>query len=267
MDEKELIASSLKGDKKSLESLIKSVQGLVFNLALRFLWEREDAEDASQEILVKVVTNLSKYNSKSKFSTWVYRVAVNHLLNIKRSYLERSISFDAFAKDLQHLKAPADYTQPDRDLMEKELKTGCTLAMLQCLDRDMRIAFILGSVMKIKSNVAAEICGTTPENFRKRVEKSRKLIGTFLDRNCGVYNPANSCRCSSRINSALKCGQIDKQKLNFANYMEQLNNEMEELHSMEGIYNNHGDIKSNSNITEEINKMLSDKEIINPRRL
>jgi RNA polymerase sigma factor (sigma-70 family) len=264
MDEKELIESSLNGNKKSLETLIKSIQGLVFNLCVRYLWERENAEDATQEILIKVLTNLSKYDGKSKFSTWVYRVATNYLLNLKKTDIENSLtSFDVFAKDLQKLKAPASYELPDKDLLEKELKTGCTLAMLQCLDRDLRLAFILGSVLKIKSNLASEITNTTPANFRKRVEKSRKLIGLFLDSNCGVYNPANPCRCTNRINSALTCGQINKHNLNFADKVESLNEEMEELHSMEGIFNNHGHFKNTSDLVRQIDELLMNKEVFN----
>ncbi len=262
MNERELVEQSLKGKKESLEVLIKSVNGLVFNLSIRFLWEREDAEDATQEILMKVITNLSKYDHKSKFSTWVYRVAVNYLINLKKTKLERSISFGDFSEDLKGLKAPASYDEPDKYLLEKELKTGCTLAMLQCLTRDQRIAFVLGSVMKIKSNVGGEITGTSPANFRKRVEKSRKLIGDFLSANCGVYSPENKCRCSNRINTALKCGQMDRNNIRFAEKVEYMNSEMEELHSMEGIYHNHGNQLSDQRMLNQIQKLLETKKIM-----
>jgi RNA polymerase sigma factor (sigma-70 family) len=264
MDEKELIKSCLSGNKKCLEQLISSIQGIVFNLSLRFLWNRPDAEDATQEILIKIITNLGKFDHRTKFSTWVYRVATNHLLNLKKTNLEKVLtSFDVFALDLQTLKGPADYDLPDRHLMEQELKTGCTLAMLQCLDRDLRITFILGSVLKLKSNVASKITGTTPENFRKRLEQSRKLIGAFLNSHCGVFNPANSCRCNKRINSALSCGKIAKGNLNFAHKVEKYNEEMEEINSQEGIYNNHGHFKSNTDLMLQLNTLIMTKAIIN----
>ncbi len=243
--------------------MLTSIQGLVYNVSLRFLWEREDAEDATQEILIKVITNLGKYSGKSKLSTWVYRVAVNYLLNVRKTKIEKAVSFDAFARDLGELQAPAEYDLPDRMLMERELKTACTMAMLQCLNRDLRIAFILGSVLKLKSKIAAEVVGISPENFRKRVEKSRKLLRSFLGANCGVYNPANPCRCKKRINTALKCGLIHKRKAHFSGQVEELNEEMEEFHSMEGIYHNHGNIKSDTDIVRQINALLSRKEISN----
>ena len=85
MDEQELIQKCLQGDKRSLEKLIDSVQSLIFNLSLRFLWNRMDAEDATQEILLKLITNLSKYSGRSKFNTWAYRVAINYLIHQKQT--------------------------------------------------------------------------------------------------------------------------------------------------------------------------------------
>lgn len=264
MNEKELIKSCLDGNKHSLEKLINSIQGLVFNLSLRFLWNRMDAEDATQEILIKVITNLSKYDGRSKFSTWTYRVTTNYLINLKQTEIEGVLtSFDIYADDLKNFKAPLEYNLPDKDLLENELKVSCTLAMLQCLTRDLRITFILGSILKIKSNIGAEITNTSPENFRKRLEKSRKILSSFLTDNCGIYNPANNCRCEKRLNTALKCGRIEKGNLTFADKIEAYNEEMEELSSLTGIYQNHGYFKSTTDLIGHLNELIKTKKIIN----
>lgn len=263
MEEKELIKLCIVGNKKSLEKLINSIQPLVFNLSLRFLWNRMDAEDATQEILIKIITNLTKYDGRSKFQTWTYRVATNYLINLKQTNLEKAFtSFTIFSDQLATIKEPIYYDQPDQNLLEKEMKIGCTLAMLQCLDRDLRITFILGSILKIKSNIGAGITKTTPENFRKRLETSRKLIGSFMDSYCGVYNPHNSCRCNKRIASALSCGRIDKNNLSFADKIEHYNEEMEEISSLSGIYNNHGTFKSDTNLISDLDKLISSKKIM-----
>lgn len=263
--ENQLITDSLNGNKKSLEKLIKSIDGFVYNLSIRFLWNKSDAEDATQEILIKVITNLGKFEGKSKFNTWVYRIAVNYLVNLKKknSFEETPITFSKFSKELTSLKEPVSYDAPDKDLLDKEMKTGCTLAMLQCLNRELRMAFILGSVLKIKSNIASEILGITPANFRKRLEKSRNLIGSFLDSNCGVYNPKNRCRCNNRIHNALAIKRMDRNNLNFMDGLELYNNEMEELNSMTGIYQNHGTFKNTSDFLEQLNVILKTKKIVN----
>ena len=259
-----LIKSCLEGNKKSIEKLIKSIEGLVYNLALRFLWNKEDAEDATQEILLKVITNLSKFKGNSKFNTWVYRLATNYLINQKKSTFERNpITFSLFSEDLKNITEPVSYDLPDKYLLEKEMKTGCTLAMLQCLNRDLRIVFILGSVLKIKSNIACEIVEITPETFRKRLQKARKLIDTFMNSNCGVYNPKNNFRCSKRIHTALACKRIVKNNLNFIDNINIYNNEMEELNSMTGIYHNHGEFKSKTDFQKELTKLVMNKRITN----
>tara|TARA_R110000765_G_scaffold426726_1_gene543780 strand:+ start:3317 stop:4117 length:801 start_codon:yes stop_codon:yes gene_type:complete len=262
--EEQLIKDSLAGNKKSLEKLIKSIEGLVYNLSLRFLWNKADAEDATQEILIKIITNLSKFNGKSKLDTWIYRVSTNYLINLKKSTFEKHpMSFSSFSEELNMIKEPVSYDLPDKYLLEKEMKTGCTLAMLQCLSRDLRIVFILGSVLKIKSNISSEILEITPANFRKRLEKSRKLIDSFMNSNCGVYNPKNPCRCNSKINKALACKRIVKNDLSFVSDVEVYKDEMEELNSMTGIYENHGKFKSKSNFYNEITEIVMNKRIIN----
>lgn len=263
MNEQELIEKCLNGDKKCLENLINSVQGLIFNLSIRFLWNRADAEDATQEILIKILTNLSKFKGQSKFQTWAYRIAINYLINLKKTEVENALtSFDIYSDDLKVYKAPIEYDLPDKELLEKEMKISCTLAMLQCLNRELRVTFILGSILKIKSNIGAEITNTTPENFRKRLEQSRKILSRFLNNNCGVYNPANSCRCSKRINTAIVCGRMEKNSLNYADKIDFYNEEMEELSSLSGIYQNHGSFKTSIDFITQVNQLISSKKII-----
>jgi DNA-directed RNA polymerase specialized sigma24 family protein len=78
----DLALQALEGDRDALDSLVRALQGDVYGLALRMLWNREDAEDATQEILVRIVTRLSQFRFQSSLRTWVYRLAVNCLLDL-----------------------------------------------------------------------------------------------------------------------------------------------------------------------------------------
>src|ERR671911_2303069 len=92
---------ALDGDQDALEQLVRDLQSDVYGLALRMLWNREDAEDATQEILVRAVTRLAQFDFRSKLTTWVYRIAVNYILDVKKSPVERMrLNFQAFADDL-----------------------------------------------------------------------------------------------------------------------------------------------------------------------
>ena len=92
-----LIDQAIAGDKKALELIIGDIQDLVFNLSLRMLGMVADAEDASQEILIKVMTHLSSFRRESSFSTWVFRIAVNHLKDYKKNMFSRyPLSFEYY---------------------------------------------------------------------------------------------------------------------------------------------------------------------------
>jgi RNA polymerase sigma factor (sigma-70 family) len=125
-----LVEQATAGNTAALEEILRAVQGDVYNLAVRMLWCPEDAADATQEILMKVVTHLATFRAQSSFRTWVYRIATNHLLNIRKSRVEREeINFSAFATQLATgLADPpaAASSDPDQALLVEEVKIGCT---------------------------------------------------------------------------------------------------------------------------------------------
>ena len=137
-----LIGRAVDGDKKSLETVIMSVQDLIFNLSLRMLGTFADAEDASQDIIVKVITHLSSFRKESAFSTWVYRIAVNHLKDYKKHMFANSpLSLEFYGDDIENaqIRDIPDLTQNvEKSILEEELKMSCTNVLLQCLDSESR---------------------------------------------------------------------------------------------------------------------------------
>jgi len=95
-----LVDAAVAGDRQALEELLRLVAGDVRRLAQRMLWHPQDAEDATQEILVKVATRLSSFRGSARVTTWVHRIAVNHLLTTRRRRAEDpSLTFAAFGRD------------------------------------------------------------------------------------------------------------------------------------------------------------------------
>jgi RNA polymerase sigma factor (sigma-70 family) len=87
-EERALVARACSGDREALEELVRWHQGWIYNIALRMLYHPQDAEDATQEILIKVVTQLASFEGRSSFRTWLYRIVVNHVLNMRRGRIE-----------------------------------------------------------------------------------------------------------------------------------------------------------------------------------
>ncbi len=172
-----LVASAAAGDRGAAEAVISAVRDDVYRLALRMLWHPEDAQDATQEALLRILTRLGSYRGEAAFRTWAYRVAANHILSWRTSRVEaESLDFRRFGEQLSEGLADLDPATPDARLLAEEVKLGCTLGMLVCLDRDHRLAYVLVDVFGLPSADAAWVCGVTPAAVRKRASRSRDRL-------------------------------------------------------------------------------------------
>lgn len=212
----ELIDRAIAGDQAALESLLLSIQDLVFSLSLRMLGTFADAEDATQDILLKVVTHLSTFRRESSFSTWVFSIASNHLKNYKKHlFAQFPLSFEYYGDDIKNgtIQDLPDLTQRvDRDLLAEELKLSCTNVMLQCLDPESRCIFVLGTMFRIDSRIAGEVLGMTPEAYRQRLSRTRRRMADFLEEYCGEYG-RGQCRCRDRLNYAIHSRRLNPRRL------------------------------------------------------
>ncbi|MCX4319885.1 MAG: RNA polymerase sigma factor [Lachnospiraceae bacterium] len=213
-----LVDKATAGDKKALETLVAGVQDLVFNLSLRMLGTFADAEDATQDILLKMITHLSSFRGDSSFTTWVFSIVANHLKNYKKHmFAHYPLSFEFYGDDIENGKIQdvPDLTQNvEKDILEEELKMSCTNVMLQCLDVESRCIFILGTMFKIDSRIAGDILGMSPETYRKRLSRIRKKMADFLGQYCGEYG-RGECKCRERINYAIQNHRINPLQLDF----------------------------------------------------
>ena len=213
-----LVGKATAGDKKALEMLVAGVQDLVFNLSLRMLGTFADAEDATQDILLKMITHLSSFRGDSSFTTWVFRIAVNHLKNYKKHmFAHYPLSFEYYGNDIENGKIQdvPDATQNvEKDLLAEELKMSCTNVMLQCLDMESRCIFILGTMFRIDSRIAGDILEMTPEAYRQRLSRIRKKMADFLSEYCGEYG-SGRCKCKDRVNYAIENHRLNPSQLNY----------------------------------------------------
>jgi RNA polymerase sigma factor (sigma-70 family) len=219
-EDQNLFINARSGDRKALEDLLHRHQEWIFNIALRMLYHPQDAEDATQEILVKILTRLSSFEGRSTFRTWLYRIVVNHLLNIRRSRVEDpAINFRMYGDELDRtpdLDLPdSEDTSPDTNLLVTEVMRACTTGMLLCLNREQRMAYILGGILGVSDTVAAEVLEITTENFRKRLARSRRDLRNFMNDKCGLVNQANPCRCAKKTRGFIQAGHVDPNNLLF----------------------------------------------------
>ena len=213
-----LVDKATAGDKEALETLVTGVQDIVFNLSLRMLGTFPDAEDATQDNLLKMITHLSSFRGDSSFTTWVFSIAVNHLKNYKKHmFAQYPLSFEYYGDDIENGKIQdvPDLTQNvEKDILAEELKMSCTNVMLQCLDTESRCIFILGTMFKIDSRIAGDILEMTPEAYRQRLSRIRRKMADFLEQYCGEYG-GGRCKCKDRVNYAIQNHRINPKQLDY----------------------------------------------------
>src|SRR3989442_7853801 len=139
-EDQALVARARSGERQALEALVGRHQAWIYNIAVRMLYHPPDAEDATQEILVKALTGLSSFEGRSSFRTWLYRIVVNHVLNIRRGRREpEALTLGCYAHGLHttpDLEPPDQNNLPGHvpllvDEAEMSLTTGVPLSLGQ----------------------------------------------------------------------------------------------------------------------------------------
>ncbi len=258
------VQKAKEGDRNALGKVIESVRDLVYNLSLRMLLFPAEAEDATQEILVKIVTHLSTFKEDSKLTTWVYRIATNYLLNYKKKRkIETTTSFEDYAVMIDSGQSNTiQYTQNrgEQLLLEEEVKVSCTHGMLLCLTDTSRMVYILGVLLDFNSREGGELLNISPENFRKHLSRAKAKLRNFMQSKCGLANPNNPCRCSKKVDFLIQGGQIDPKNLKFATHKErsiELVNKISTLEKSAAIFRSTPQFSTPENVIQKMKETLS----------
>ena len=216
----DLLEQAKGGDRTALEALILRHQAWVYNIAVRMVFRTHDAEDVTQEVLVKVITRLNTFRGESDFRTWLYRIVANHVLNMKQRAAEtRSLTFAKLGAGIAQtpeLDLPDPKSVPvEVPLLVEEAKVACTTGMLLCLDRRQRLIFTLGEILGVSDRVGGEILEMSAENFRQCLARARRDLHNFMNSQCGLVNTSNPCRCAKKTRGFIEQGQVDPHQLEF----------------------------------------------------
>ena len=204
--------------RRDADALARAIRDPIYGLGIRMLGDPSDAADATQEILLRVVTHLDEFRGDSSASTWVYRVATNFLLTARTRRREAATeagTFDEAAEQLAGALQLAGGPASDDRVLAEEVKLWCTHGMLLHLDRPHRLAYILGEILELASEDGAEILEITPEAFRKRLSRARTKLDEFLRGNCGLVERRAACRCAKLVGPAVQLGIIDPERLRY----------------------------------------------------
>ncbi len=260
----EIVSHAKEGKQEALGQLVQMVQDKIFNISLYYTGDLSQAEDATQEILIKVIEKLESLKEPDRFENWSYTIAYNYLKNLKRgSGNYNHISFELMEADssshhAREFQEPTEHEEI-RELAY-ELKISCTIAMLMCLTEDERIVFILSELLNTKSREGAEVLGISSEAFRKKLSRSKKRLLNFIENNCGLINKDNPCKCRERVNYALARGRIfsayssyiSEKYIKYPSALDKKIVEMENLEDFGEIYLNNPEYRLSDKVLKRV---------------
>ena len=104
----------------------------------------------------------------------------------------------------------------EQSLLIAEVKAGCSLGMLPCLDRPHWLAYVLGKILEMSGTEAAEVLEVSPDLLRKRLQHARTAILAFTRQHCGLVSDAAACSCNRQVPAALWAGEVRADGCTFA---------------------------------------------------
>jgi RNA polymerase sigma-70 factor (ECF subfamily) len=174
----DLVAAAAAGDVSALESLLRKHADAVYGHALRFFGDPDAAEDAVQEVFVKVYRSLSGFKGEAAFSTWLFRVTRNVCLDLLRAGKRRPVPMD-----------PLDLPQRSKsDIADPVIASAALEEALATLPPEERDAFNAISLFALDYREAAEVLGVPVGTVKSRVFRARRALVTVL----GLHVPERS---------------------------------------------------------------------------
>lgn len=183
MEETELLQKLKVGDTEAFNELVLLYAPTVLNTCNRFLLDKQDAEDVSQEVFIEVYQSIGSFRGESKLSTWIYRIAITRSLDEikKRNRNKRitSIGKILHLDEIAHLITGG--IMPDKSLYEKE-RMKEVMSALNSLPDNQRIAFTLSKIDGYTNKEVAEILKTTPIAVESLIYRAKKKVSSNLEK-------------------------------------------------------------------------------------
>lgn len=169
LSDEQLVALTVKGDVSAFNEIVARWEGRLYNFVYRYIGDAEEAKDITQESFVRAYSHLEGFRGQSKFSSWLYQIA----LNLCRSKLRRkksrpTVSIDDREEDNPLWSLPDERATPDEHTLEQERAVAVREALAQ-LPEAQRTVIILKEYNGLKFREIAEILDTPESTVKSRL--------------------------------------------------------------------------------------------------
>lgn len=178
-----LIARFQAGDEKSFDALVHRYERKVRALCMHYLFDSQEVEDSAQEIFIKIYRGLNHFTPQAQFNTWLYRIAINHCLNVLRSKRRRQWlqPFSRFSKDrLIHLFESKGADDDPLQEIERNERIQKVRAAIAALPEEQRTAVILHRYEGLSYQQIAEVMGCSVAAVEARLHRAKQKLFRLL---------------------------------------------------------------------------------------
>lgn len=176
-DENQLIQEAKAGNLTAFEKLISSYEKKIYNYCLRMTNNREDAEDLTQEVFIRVYNSLKRFRGNSQLSTWIYRIAHNVCIDRYRKAKLTTISLSQpkGPDDEREMDLPANNSSPEEEAMRMELKKHL-LKSISELQPKYRSVIVLRDIQDHSYEEIAEILQLPLGTVKSHISRARAAL-------------------------------------------------------------------------------------------
>ena len=182
VDESLLIARAGAGDQGAFRELVERYQGAVYNLAYRMLGDPDEAEDAAQEIFVRVYRQLARYDTERKFSTWVLAIATNYCIDQLRRRRVQLVPLENIVP-----WARAREAGPEREALDREARDEIQV-LLRRLPEKYRAVLVLRYWQDLSCAEIGEVLHVPEGTVKTQLHRARQALGRLLQEQEGPRN-------------------------------------------------------------------------------
>lgn len=181
MDERELIILLKKRDREAFKTIVETWQGLVYNTAIGFLQNAEDAEDTAQEVFIQVYESIASFKEESKFSTWLYRITVSKSLDhLRKKKRKKRFAFvQSLYRDKNLMIDPPDFFHPGISMENKE-NAVVLFKAIEKLPPNQKAAFILNKIENLSYMEIAEVMKLSDSAVDALLQRAKKNLQKIL---------------------------------------------------------------------------------------
>jgi RNA polymerase sigma-70 factor (ECF subfamily) len=168
----DVLKKAAAGDLESFEAVYKTLSGFVFNVALRVVNNRQDAEEVTQEVFLTMFRRLKDFRFESSLKTWVYRITVNHAINYGRKASRgkpRSLVYD---DEIEVAMAPGAVEAE----IEKEYNNSIVEKLLGAIPPEQRVCVVLRGMEGLSYKQIAEVLKVNINTVRTRLKRARETM-------------------------------------------------------------------------------------------